>query len=221
MADLRPIPLVQLLTRIREEPARQKTLFDFPLQKAWRPSDLDLSVDIHGHRAETPVGPAAGPHAQLAQNLVLAWLGGARVIELKTVQILDELEIPRPCIDAATVGFNVEWSQELRLAESLREYVAGWMLLRILGHLDPLGLGPEAARAAEPVSKLSVGYDYRGLSSPPMRAYLERVKDVAPLVEELRPRIAPPALRGLDFRPDMVSCVTLSTFHGCPPEEIE
>src|SRR5688572_9045069 len=133
MAELRPIPLGQLLRRIREEPARQGSLFDFPLKKAWRPRpDLDLSVAIHGHRAETPVGPAAGPHAQLAQNVILSWLGGARVIELKTVQILDELKIPRPCIDAATIGFNVEWSQELRLEESLREYVTAWLLLGIL-----------------------------------------------------------------------------------------
>src|SRR3954468_2168774 len=158
MAELRPIPLSQLLHRVREEPARQGTMFDLPLKKAWRPRPgLDLSVSVHGHRAQTPVGPAAGPHAQLAQNIVLSWLAGSRVIELKTVQILDQLEIPRPCIDAATIGFNVEWSQELRLEESLREYVAGWMLLRILRELDPLGLGKEAMAKAEPVFELSVG----------------------------------------------------------------
>src|SRR3954470_23206234 len=116
MSELRPIPLSQLLHRMLEEPKRQGSIFDLPLKKFWRPREgLDLSVEIHGHRAETPVGPAAGPHAQLAQNIVLSFLAGSRVIELKTVQILDELKIPRPCIDAATVGFNVEWSQELKL----------------------------------------------------------------------------------------------------------
>ena len=174
MSELRPIPLGQLLRRIEEEPARQGSIFDLPLEKVWRPrAGMDLSVEVHGHRAETPVGPAAGPHAQLAQNIVLSWLGGSRVIELKTVQILDQLEIPRPCIDAATIGFNVEWSQELKLEESLREYVAGWMLLRILRELDPLSLGAEAMRRAEPVFELSVGYDLQGLTSPRMRAYLE------------------------------------------------
>jgi putative selenate reductase len=221
MAELRPIPMAHLLRRIREEPARQQTLFDFPLAKAWRPKPgLDLSVEVHGHRAQTAVGPAAGPHAQLAQNIVLSWLGGSRIIELKTVQILDELKIPRPCIDAATIGFNVEWSQELRLAESLREYVAGWMLLRILRELDVLGVGAEAARAAEPVFELSVGYDLQGLSSPAMRDYLMRVQNVSPIVDELRAELEPP-LRDLDYRGDMISCVTLSTFHGCPPDEIE
>ena len=80
--------------------------------------------------------------------------------------IIDELKIPRPCIDAATIGYNVEWSQELRLEESLREYVAGWMLVRILRQLDPLGLG-EAAAHAQPVFELSVGYDKKGLEAEP------------------------------------------------------
>ncbi len=223
MAELRPIPFPQLLHRLVEEPARQGTLFDLPLRKAWRPGGADLSVDVHGHRAQTPVGPAAGPHAQLAQNIVLSWLGGARVIELKTVQILDELTIPRPCIDAATIGFNVEWSQELRLEESLPEYVAGWMLLRMLRELDPIGLGAEAARAADPVFELSIGYDLKGIQSPRMRDYLNRVKDVAPIIEGLRAQIPARhrALRDLDYRRDMVGCVTLSTFHGCPAEEVE
>ena len=39
-------------------------------------------------------------------------------MELKTIQILDQLEISRPCIDARNVGYNVEWSQELRLDDS-------------------------------------------------------------------------------------------------------
>src|SRR5262245_45777575 len=218
MAELRPIPLAQLLHRIREEPVRQGTLFDFPLKKVWRPSDLDLSVDIHGHHAETPLGPAAGPHAQLAQNVILSWLGGSRVIELKTVQILDELKIPRPCIDAATIGFNVEWSQELRLEESLREYVTAWLLLAILRATNPLQLADP--RAAEPVLELSVGYDFAGLSSPRMRDYLLQCKNIQPIADSLRPEIDDPKLRDVELRPDMISCVTLSTFHGCPPGEI-
>ena len=112
---------------------REGKIFDLPANKFFRGiPGLDLSVDFHGHRAATPLGPAAGPHGQLAQNIALSWLGGSRIIELKTVQILDELKIPRPCIDAANVGYNVEWSQELRLEQSLREYVKAAMLLEIL-----------------------------------------------------------------------------------------
>src|SRR5580698_2531811 len=69
----------------------------------------------------------------------LPWLGGSRVIELKTIQILDELTIPRPCIDATNVGYNVEWSQELKLEQSLREYVGAAMFLEILKASKLLG----------------------------------------------------------------------------------
>jgi putative selenate reductase len=223
MAELRPIPFGELLCRVLVEPARQETLFDLPLRKVWRPRpELDLSVDVHGHRAQTPLGPAAGPHAQLAQNIVLAWAAGSRIIELKTVQVLDELDIPRPCIDAATIGYNVEWSQELRLPQSLREYVAGWMLVRILRELDLLGLGAAAAYS-EPVFELSVGYDLKGLRSVQMHNYLMQAQNIAPLIDELRPQIPREhaRLRDLDYRADLLQCVTLSTFHGCPPEEIE
>src|SRR5205823_865567 len=82
----------------------------------------DFSVRFHGARAATPLGPAAGPHTQMAQNLVLSYLGGGRIMELKTVQVNDRLAIPRPCIDMATVGYNVEWSQELEVHQSAYEY---------------------------------------------------------------------------------------------------
>src|SRR6516225_2958011 len=133
MAELVPIPLPLLLRRAFLEYGREGKIFDLPASKFFRGiPGLDLSVGFHGHRAATPLGPAAGPHSQLAQNIVLSFLGGARVIELKTVQIMDELRIPRPCIDVATVGYNVEWSQELKLEQSLEEYVKASMLLEIL-----------------------------------------------------------------------------------------
>src|ERR1035438_8929922 len=124
MAELKPIPFARLVQRAFLEFEREGKIFDLPASNFFRGlPGLDLSVSVHGHRASTPLGPAAGPHGQLAQNIVLAWLGGSRIIELKTVQVLDELKIPRPCIDATNVGYNVEWSQELKLEQSLREYV--------------------------------------------------------------------------------------------------
>ena len=41
------------------------------------------------------------------QNIALSWLAGGRIIELKTVQINDHLEIPRPCIHIPHVRSNV------------------------------------------------------------------------------------------------------------------
>src|SRR5690348_9874823 len=121
MAELSPIPLPLLWRRAVLEYEGEGKIFDLPKSKFFRGiPGLDLSVAFHGERAATPLGPAAGPHGQLAQNIVLSWLGGSRIIELKTVQVMDELKIPRPCIDMTNVGYNVEWSQELKLEQSLR-----------------------------------------------------------------------------------------------------
>ena len=81
--------------------------------------------------------------------------------ELKTVQIMDELEIPRPCIDARTVGYNVEWSQELKLEQSLTEYVGAWLMLHILKELDPPGR-KEVTDSDPFIFDMSVGYDLNG-----------------------------------------------------------
>jgi len=156
----------------------------------------------------------------MAQNIVLSWLGGCRIVELKTVQIRDELEIPRPCIDMQTVGYNVEWSQELKLAESLQEYVKGAMLLEILKTSDALGL---PAAATDTVLDVSVGYDLAGIRSEPVQVFLRGMRDAGALIDRLREQI--PAdfawAREVDFPTRLADTLTLSTFHGCPPDEIE
>ncbi|MEX1044077.1 MAG: glutamate synthase, partial [Acidimicrobiia bacterium] len=124
---LTPFPMHILMGRIAHEWETRSRIFDLPIARFWSPEpDVDLSMSFLGRPAATPLGPAAGPHSQMAQNIVLAWLGGARMFELKTVQILDELEIGRPCIDMQTVGYNIEWSQELQVHQSLEEYVKAW-----------------------------------------------------------------------------------------------
>ena len=141
---------------------------------------------VHGHRVANPVGPAAGPHGQMAQNVLLSWLAGGRFIELKTVQLNDRLTIPRPCIDMQTVGYNVEWSQELRLAESLREYVKGSMLIDVARAEGLLGRPDDPARD-EPVLDLSVGYDLAGVRSPAVRSWIASMKDARAEVEAAAP----------------------------------
>jgi putative selenate reductase len=222
MAELVPIPLPLLLRRAFLEYQREHKIFDLPESKFYRGlPGLDLSVEFHGHRAATPLGPAAGPHGQLAQNIALSWLGGSRIIELKTVQILDELKIPRPCIDAANVGYNVEWSQELKLEQSLHEYVKAAMLLEIL-KLSEVGQAIAPA-GFDTVFDMSVGYNLEGIQSPRVRAWIQSMKNAQPAIEELRPELVGEweQYRGLDFPTCISDTVSLSTFHGCPAEEIE
>src|ERR1035438_10275521 len=188
MAELVPIPLPLLLRRAFLEYSREGKIFDLPKDKFFRGiPGLDLSVEFHGHRASTPLGPAAGRHGQLAQNIALSWLGGARIIELKTVQILDELKIPRPCIDVANVGYNVEWSQELKLEQSLREYVKAAMLLEIfVGQAS----WPVQANLRDTVFDMSVGYNMEGIRSPRVRSWISSMKNAAPLIEAFRSELA-------------------------------
>lgn len=92
MGDImRPIPFEELLTRIFDEYQQQRSIFGIPEQQFYSPVK-GKTVSVFGETCATPVGPAAGPHTQLAQNIVTSWLTGGRFIELKTVQILDRLE---------------------------------------------------------------------------------------------------------------------------------
>lgn len=220
MAELCPASLRDLSARLFSELREQGAIFDLPKRSFWLGDEArDYSVAFHGERASTPIGPAAGPQSQMSQNIVLAWLAGARIVELKTVQRNDRLTIPRPCIDARTVGYNVEWSQELRLEESLGEYVNAWMLIAMLR-----AAGLPSARAAGPqghtLFDLSAGYDLAGISSPPIRGWLESLRDARSLIDARRGEL-PARFRDIDIDPRIGKSITLSTFHGCPAGEIE
>jgi len=222
-APLTPMSLGTLLGRIAHEWETRKRIFDLPTARFWKPSDdVDLSFEFLGRRAATPVGPAAGPHSQMAQNIVLAWLGGSRLFELKTVQVLDELEIARPCIDMQTIGYNIEWSQELLVEDSLEEYVKAWMILEILRRWSPLTefVGPDPGPH---VFDMSVGYDLAGIQTEKVAGFIDAMGDASATIEALRPQIPEPfaEFRDLNFPALIADTVTLSTFHGCPPDEIE
>ncbi len=221
MPDLVPYPFGRLVSRVMRELESGDDVLDYPKAKLVRgDAARDLSVRVHGVPAATPLGPAAGPQTQLAQNILLGYLGGCRIFELKTVQIMDTLAIPRPCIDMRTVGFNVEWSQELRLEQSLEEYVKASMLLEIVAATGALGLAPGFERF---VFDMSVGYDLKGIQHERVRAFLSGMLDATPVVDRLRREIpaAYAKYRDLPFRTRISDGITLSTFHGCPPGEIE
>ncbi|MEN8006767.1 MAG: 4Fe-4S dicluster domain-containing protein [Candidatus Krumholzibacteriota bacterium] len=223
---LYPWPLDRLLRRVATEWEDRSEIFGLAGRRFFRPdSAIDLGCDIAGRRVATPVGPAAGPHTQLAQNIALAWLAGGRTFELKTVQILDELDIERPCIDMENVGYNIEWSQELTLDESLVEYAKSALLLAVLRRWEPLAavMGDLAGPAGDHTFELSAGYDLAGIRSDRMTAFFEGMLDARTVVDRLREDIPAPFghLRDVPVETRIFDHVTLSTFHGCPPDEIE
>jgi putative selenate reductase len=226
---LTPMSLAMLLRRIEHEWSTRQKIFDLPSARIWAPEpDVDLGFEFLGRRCATPIGPAAGPHSQLAENIVLAWLGGSRLFELKTVQVLDDLVINRPCIDMQTIGYNIEWSQELTVPQSLTEYVKASMLLEMLAEWEPLAghIGRADGGPGPHVFDMSVGYDLAGISGDKVTAFIRGMRDATDVIARLRPEVALAggsfaALADLDFSTHVADTLTLSTFHGCPPEEIE
>jgi len=219
MSDLFfPISSLQLIEWIFSELESSHSILGIPRQHFFVPQKNDpFRTSAFGHPLETPFGPAAGPHSQMAQNIVAAWLCGARYIELKTVQTLDELNVSKPCIDMQDEGYNVEWSQELKVYQSFDEYLRAWVLIHALHH--KLGFPGEPGI----VFNLSVGYDLAGIQKPNMQWFLRQMRDCSAYKQELVDQVAGyyPGIRQVQI-PDRISDnVTLSTMHGCPPGEIE
>ncbi len=182
-------------------------------------ADSPYATEMFGDTLATPIGPGAGPHTQLTQNILAAWVSGGRFIELKTVQIMDELEIPRPCIDMGDEGYNVEWSQELKLEQSAWEYIKAWVLIHVLRRV----LGYEGRVPFGTIFNMSVGYDLEGIQSAPMTRFMERMEDASDEIAELQDVLKAkfPRFSDIEIPSSIVNSVTLSTMHGCPPDEIE
>ncbi len=173
-------------------------------------------LDYLNKKIDNPIGVAAGPQTQLAQNIVTAWLLGARFIELKTVQTLDELEVSKPCIDMQDEGYNCEWSQELKIKEAFNEYLNAWIIIHILA--DKLGFDNTGM-----IFNMSVGYDLKGIMQPNVQWFLDKMNNCS---EELNAKIKEikniyPKIENLKIPSQISDNITLSTMHGCPPDEIE
>lgn len=180
-----------------------------------------------GNRLENPLGVAAGPQTQLAQNLVACYVGGARFLELKTVQKLygEDLGIPRPCIRANDEAYNVEWSSEFSPREAMEEYIKAWVATKVLakefGFGDPDGFA----------YNMSVGYDLAGIQSEAVDAFLNGMNDASEtecfkackqyLLDNLHlfEHVDAAFVEGIS--PHVATSISLSTMHGCPAHEIE
>ncbi len=214
-----PISMEQLTAWAFTELDKKSSLFGVPRSAFFTPAEDDrFRLDKYGVRLETPFGVAAGPHSQMAQNIVVAWLCGSRFLELKTVQTLDELDVNKPCIDLQDEGYNVEWSQELKVYESFDEYLRAWVLIHALHRkLGFPGSSPGM------IFNMSVGYNLEGILKPNVQWYLDVMRDCSAYKQAYVDIVAEwyPEVREIDI-PDQISdTVTLSTMHGCPPDEIE
>ncbi len=220
------MPFEQLLNWIRREHDEKNTVFG-----VHRPYTADgkKAQTIFGRRLETPIGPAAGPNSQLAQNIAAAYYAGSRFFELKTVQIMDGAELAacvnKPCIKADDECYNCEWSTELYVPQAQEEYIKAWFLLAFMA--KEYGLGSMDGYQFN----ISVGYDLAGIKSEKVNTFIESMKDAGQTEtfkkcrEVLLPHVG--EYRNVtkedieSITPYICNSATISTLHGCPPQEIE
>ena len=192
-------------------------------------ADSKNNREIFGRALETPIGPAAGPHTQLTQNIVAAYYTGSRFFELKTVQKMDGAELAacvnKPCIVADDECYNCEWSTELYVPQAMEEYIKAWFLLKVLAKEYKLG-DPDGFQF-----NISVGYDLEGIKSEKIDTFLNTMQNAADC--EVFKNCKQYLLDHVDLfenvtkedieaiQPEICNSATISTLHGCPPQEIE
>lgn len=188
----------------------------------------NLKMNFNNEYLRYPIGPAAGPHTQLAQNLLSAYVTGARFFELKTVQIIDGKQmqsmIEKPCIDVKNVGYNVEWSTELTVEEAQNEYIKGSVLLQVMA--IELGL----SLVKDFVFNISVGYNLEGIQSKKISDFIDNLKEAKDTkafnecIKVLKDNINKFKRFKLEdinkITSKITNTVTLSTMHGAKAEEI-
>jgi len=216
-----PIPFRELMTWITTEYRRDGAVFG--VHKPYKAGVKKLP--IFGEAIETPFGPAAGPNTQLAQNIIAGYFAGARFFELKTVQKMDGADlaacINRPCILAEDECYNCEWSTELYVQQAFEEYVKAWCALKIMAKVYGLG-DPNGF-----VFNMSVGYDLAGIQGEKIDTFLNGMVDASktPIFQEciaVLKEFFPGESDYIDtITPHVSGSVTVSTLHGCPPDEIE
>ena len=203
-------------------------IFEIDQNDFFRDVDDNYKMEFCNESLRFPLGPAAGPHTQLSQNILTAYLTGSRFFELKTVQIIDGKDmqkmIERPCIDARNEGYNVEWSTELTVEEARCEYTKASVLLQVMA--IELGLSDEK----DFMFNISVGYNLEGIKSKKISDFIDNLKEAKDTeifrecIETLKTNINKFRKFKLEdinkISSNITNTVTLSTMHGAKAEEI-
>ncbi len=212
------IPIEKLFKWILEE-EKEARIFGVYKDLFFTPQKSDtFRMNRYNKSLETPIGVAAGPHTQLAHNIIASWLCGARYIELKTIQTLDEIAVTKPCIDMEDEGYNCEWSQELKVADSFDEYLNAWIIIHILKNK----FGWDESESGF-IFNMSLGYDLAGIKKPNVQWFLDKMNYCKDEKEEKikKLELLYPKIHEVNIPDQISNNVTLSTMHGCPSNEIE
>lgn len=228
---MRPVPFPQLINWIQSEYKNFSSVFGIRKEKFFRPAQSadSYNFDIFGKKISAPIGPSSGPHTQLSQNILAAFLAGGRYMELKTVQPLDGEElrkaVPIPSINAACEGYNAQWSTELTVEETMEEFIKAWFLCHIFA--VEFDISPRA----DIIFNISAGYSLEGIKSKKIDSYIEGMKNAqtteawSRCYDYLASNISAFSkftMEDLQAIPSQIAgAITISTFYNCPRDEIE
>ena len=133
--------------------------------------------------------------------------------------------VNKPCIKADDECYNCEWSTELYVPQAMEEYIKAWFLCKVMA--KEFGLGSMDGFQFN----ISVGYDLEGIRSEKIDNFLNTMKHAqdsdifrsckAYLLEHADrfENVTEEDIKGISG--DICNSVTISTLHGCPPQEIE
>lgn len=223
---MKSMPFKNLMEWVIDEEKNSHSIFGV---KKFYKADVKKGFNIYKEHIETPIGPAAGPNSQLAQNIIASYIAGARFFELKTVQEMTGADmvkaVNKPCIKADDECYNCEWSTELYMDEAIQEYIKAWVILHFISKEFELGATDGF------VFNMSVGYNLDDIKKKDTDKFIECMKDATkhPIFKEAIDYLKANVNEYKNFKLDDIEkiptqvchSVTESTLHGCPPAEIE
>lgn len=146
---LHPLSMTRMMEHIARELEMTSTVFSVP--PGYRGTGLELALPFG--KLDLPLGTAPGPHGTLAQNLVCAYVAGARLLSLAP------LGVGAPEMAVGSDGLCLRRQRASSMSEEQRaaEAVKAWVMIQLLSR--ELGLGDGAVLT---------------MALPAQRAFLER-----------------------------------------------
>ena len=97
------------------------------------------------------------------------------------------------------------------------------MLVELAKASNMLAFAPSPYDKTSTIYDFSLGYDLKGIASQPVRSFMAALGNAKPNIDKLRQEIPDrwKQYRDLPFPAEISNSITLSTFHNCPPNEIE
>ena len=133
--------------------------------------------------------------------------------------------INRPCILADDEGYNCEWSTELYVPQAMGEYIKAWFILHVIAKEFDLGAQDGFQ------FNISVGYDLAGIKEPKVNTFIDSMMEAkdTEIFKECKQwlldnvdKFEKVTKEDIEAIPsDICNSATISTLHGCPPNEIE